>query len=212
MKTAKLLTVDLNQVHRGEPKLYVNEGIRGNIGQVLGKLEESFKPGDCIFDLRPIRCIHGEFTILRTSHRDADHNAVRDILNQNSGLIRIRMGEILSFKIFDGPFLRVWVTFDGADSKVSWALMDSGMVTDGLAQQLEYAVRVREGKIQAVASVKTHSLKNAFTKANSNDWSPLQPELHVVTTEEAKGRKTPKATRVKKTPKISNMKKTGTEQ
>ena len=187
MNTIKLFTVDLKQDHRGSQSLFVNKGIIGNISDVLFRLEEHKKPGDCILDLCSLRSTHGEFAILRTSKRDADNSAVRDILNENSGVIRIRLGEILSFKIADGPFVRVWVTFENDDSKVSWSLFNSGKIEQGLAKRLEFAVRVREGKEEIVQVKRSHLLENA----------------------EPKGRKTPKAIRRKK---ITDLPKTGTEQ
>lgn len=224
MNRIKLFTVELNQGHRGETKLFVNEGIKGNIADVLFRLKEYQKPGDCIFDLCSLRGTYGEFAILRTSKRDADNSAVRDILNENSGLIRIRLGEILSFKIFDGPFVRVWVTFEDGP-KVSWSLLDSGKIDKVLHLRLEQAVRIREGKTQGPQpeAKKPYSLEHTFAeKKEQGELSPSQHEaminLHVVEDDnsvgvndfnfepvdlsppKAQGRKTPKATRRYKKP------------
>ncbi len=166
MNMIKLFTVELKQGHRGEPNLFVYEGITGDISHVLRKLQEDKKTGDHAFDVRSLRNVRGEFAILRTSKRDADNFKVRDILKDNSGIIRTRLGEILSFKIFEGPFVRVWITFENNDSKVSWSLLDSGKINRELHTRLEQAVRIREGKTQGPPpkSKKMFTLENAFTK------------------------------------------------
>jgi hypothetical protein len=218
--TVRLFTVDANEGHRGELKLYVNEGIRGDISNILQRLQGGQKPGDYVLDICSLRNIHGEFMILRTSHRDADNNTVRDILNTNSGIIRIRLGEILSFKVFDGPFIRVWITFENDNSNISWGLFKSGKIKPNFSKLLEHSVRTREGK---VSQFNTPDQKSHFLKNAGEEWSPSQAFTVVqnnpisvnnfdfngvdLRLPKKQGRQTPAATRRCKKP---DLKKTGT--
>ncbi len=174
MNTIKLFTIELNEGHRGETKLFVNDGIRGNISKVLSKLNEQKKLGDCLFDLCSLRGLRGEFAILRTSGRDSDNFTVIDLLRKHSGLLRIRLGEILSFKIFEGPFVRVWITFEEDDSKVSWSLINSAEIQTTLQKRLEYSVRVREGKTNPLPQA-ISLLEKALNEVEV--WSPSDDSI-----------------------------------
>ncbi len=174
MKMIKLFTVDFSEGHRGEPKLFVDEGIRGNISKVLSKLNDQKKPGDCLFDLRSLRGLRGEYAILRTSGRDSDNFTVIDLLRSHCGLLRIRLGEIFSFKIFEGPFVRIWITFEEEDSKVSWSMMNSAEIQSTLQKRLEYSVRVREGKTKPLPQA-ISLLEKAFNEVEV--WSPSDDSI-----------------------------------
>lgn len=162
--------------------------------------------GDFLLDIRSFRPFNGEFAVVSPSEDsdewiiDAEHEDVVSRLAQWDGIVRVRLGKMLSFKV-GGFFVRIWNFLDEGGSTITWnisqlaepipqnvkrALVSAGIKRLELSKKLAHPAEPEPSRYSE-HSINPFPLSLAFADSKK-EWSPsevLTPNLHIVTEDEA---------------------------
>jgi hypothetical protein len=198
MKT-RFGTVTLIAGHNGKLEIKYFPFIKRNISEVIHTEHKPTQaPGDFLLDISSFRPYSGEFAIM-VLHKDCQemitsvpHEDVVNRLAKWNGIVRIRLGKMLSFRV-GGYFVRIWNFLDVGGNTISWNISPLGeLIPQNVKRSLMHAdhkrntIKEQTNKSRySEQSVNTFSLSSAFEK-KTEDWSPSQAltTLHVVSDNE----------------------------
>lgn len=202
MKT-RFGTIVLIAGHNGKLEIKYFPYIERDISQVIHEEHTpSQAPGDFLLDIRSFRPFGGEFAVVSPRSDqddwiiDATHKAVITRLAKWDGIVRVRLGKMISFKV-GGFFVRIWNFLDEGGNTITWhisklaepipsnvkrALVNAGTKLHELVKE---HVQPSEPSRYDEHSINPFPLSLAFAE-EPEDWSPsdvLTP-LHIVTESE----------------------------
>lgn len=162
----KRLTLDLtlneNQPDKSPLLLSVRQNISGNIEPVIETLANTMHRDNVLVDVRSFRHYNGTYEF-RSRNGLLGHTRVLDMLSEQSGLLMIRPGEIITF-----GFMKHYIHFFNEPTLEGKAYLTYIVSKERLRKPLDKKLEnLRKGLIKKPAPKKTGLELNPIT-----DWSP----------------------------------------
>ncbi len=129
MKT-KFATIQLIAGHCGKMQIRQLPYIFDDISHIISRNMHNQSSGDYMLDLNSFHGLGGEYEVSHIDEQnnqiaDAYHEQVENRLYLNGGILRLRLGKIISYKI--GQYIvRIWNFIDRAENTIDWNISPIG--------------------------------------------------------------------------------------
>ena len=129
MKT-KFATIQLIAGHCGKMQIRQLPYIVDDISHIINRNMHNQSTGDYMLDLNSFYELGGEFEVSHIDEQnnqitDACHEQVESRLHLNEGILRLRLGKIMSYKL-GGYIVRVWNFIDRIENTIDWNISPIG--------------------------------------------------------------------------------------